>query len=107
MDPKYIALMAVASSAALAVIVWAISDAVVRYAEVRQRRDAGLNGDEISERLSRIESAIDAMSVEVERIGELQRFNAQLRVARPSAEPQVAERAGLLPTQTGRVITPH
>jgi hypothetical protein len=89
MDPKYLALMVIASCAAGALIVWAISDALVRYAEIKRRKDSSLNESEINERLARIESAIEVMSIEVERIGETHRY-------------------ALLPKPNqGRVITPH
>jgi hypothetical protein len=72
----------------------------------RKRIDARLAGtppDAIDARLARIESAIDVIAVEVERIAEAQRFSARLdaerdarRVAAPS--PLGAE---------GRILTPH
>jgi hypothetical protein len=101
-EGKYIALMAIASSAATAVIVWAISDAIVRYAEIKRRRGGEAHERELAERLSRIESSIDAMSMEVERIGEMQRFLGRLPSDAAPDELRLAP-----PTSTGRVITPH
>ena len=40
--------------------------------------DLGRRLDEISDRLSRIDGAVDTMSVEVERISEAQRFTARV-----------------------------
>jgi hypothetical protein len=49
--------------------------------------------DEIADRLSRLEPAIDAMSVEVERISEAQRFTAKILTQRATpldAPPKIA-----------------
>jgi hypothetical protein len=46
-------------------------------------------GPDVTRQLSRIEQAVDAMSIEVERISEAQRYMAKLQAER------VAERAGL------------
>jgi len=49
--------------------------------------------DDISERLSRLEPAIDSMSVEVERISEAQRFTAKIlahRAAQVEAPPKIS-----------------
>lgn len=46
-------------------------------------------GPDVARQLSRIEQAVDAMSIEVERISEAQRYMAKLQTER------VAERAGL------------
>jgi len=58
--------------------------------------------DEISDRLSRIDGAIDTMAVEVERISEAQRFTARVLADRATAGAgalQEKSRAGS--------ITPH
>ncbi len=53
------------------------------------RRDAGRT-DLADERLERIERAIDAVAVEVERIGEMERFASKILAARASElEPSV------------------
>jgi hypothetical protein len=49
--------------------------------------------DEISDRLSRLEPAIDSMSVEVERISEAQRFTAKILTQRSApldAPPKIS-----------------
>ena len=57
------------------------------YAKRREAPAAGLPGDataRIEERLSRIEQAVEAMCVEVERISEGQRFTTKLLSERPA-----------------------
>lgn len=53
-------------------------------------------------RLERLEYAIDAIALEVERLGEGQRFVTKILADRP-AEKQIVDTAA----QRGRVITPH
>jgi hypothetical protein len=55
--------------------------------------------DDIAQRLGRMEQAIDATAVEVERISEAQRFTTKLLVERGHQAPVEGGRA--------RVITPH
>jgi len=55
--------------------------------------------DEIAQRLARMEQAIDATAVEVERISEAQRFTTKLLVERGHQAPIENARA--------RIVTPH
>ncbi|HEY2377335.1 MAG TPA: hypothetical protein VGH98_15265 [Gemmatimonadaceae bacterium] len=55
--------------------------------------------EEIGQRLARMEQAMDATAIEVERISEAQRFTTKLLVERGHQGPGDASRA--------RVITPH
>lgn len=55
--------------------------------------------EEISQRLGRMEQALDATAVEVERISEAQRFTTKLLVERTHQGPVENARA--------RVVTPH
>ncbi|HKN67300.1 MAG TPA: hypothetical protein VJW73_13550 [Gemmatimonadaceae bacterium] len=55
--------------------------------------------EEISQRLGRMEQAIDATAVEVERISEAQRFTTKLLVERGHQAPMEPGRA--------RTVTPH
>lgn len=55
---------------------------------------------ELVERLDRIERAVDVTALEVERIGEGQRFLTRAFGERQIAEPQ-------RPDAAGRVVTPH
>lgn len=57
--------------------------------------------DEIVARMERLDSAVEAVAVEVERISEGQRFTTRLLAERPSVQP-IAER----PRQIGST-TPH
>jgi len=69
---------------------------------VNRRRPAlkeGTTLDEIAGRLSRIEQAVDATAVEVERISEAQRFTTKLLVEKGHQAPVESLR--------GRVVTPH
>ncbi|MFL5613359.1 MAG: hypothetical protein ACJ796_06865 [Gemmatimonadaceae bacterium] len=67
---------------------------------VNRRRPALKEGtlDEIAGRLSRIEQAVDATAVEVERISEAQRFTTKLLVEKGHQVPGESLR---------RVVTPH
>ena len=60
---------------------------------------SGAAVDEISQRLARIEQAVDATAVEVERISEAQRFTTKLLVERSHQPPAENLRA--------RAVTPH
>ena len=55
---------------------------------------------------SRLEQAIDAMAIEIERITEGQRFMTRLLAERTAAERSPRERTPL-PASEPRVITPH
>jgi hypothetical protein len=57
--------------------------------------------DEIGERIGRLDSAVEAVAVEVERISEGQRFTTRLLAERPAVQP-IIER----PRQPG-TTTPH
>jgi hypothetical protein len=65
--------------------------------KVERQRPIAAHG--LSERLDRIESAVESTAIEVERIAEANRFIAKL----------LAERSGAtsLPSRPERVITPH
>ena len=52
---------------------------------------------DISDRLSRIEQAVDTIAIEVERVSEAQRFTSRL----------LAERAEVPARPTAKQITPH
>lgn len=65
-----------------------------------QRRDVEML-NAFTSRFDRLEGAIEAMAVEVERLGEAERFTAKLLVAKGEGAPMNA------PAAEGRVITPH
>ncbi len=79
--------------ASVSFIAWTVSRTVLR---LRQPSTPLLPPD-IEARLDRIESAVEAIAIEVERNGELQRFNARLARSEPSD--------GL--PRLERPITPH
>ena len=79
--------------ASVSFIVWTVARTVLR---LRQPRTP-LPPSDIEARLDRIESAVEAISIEIERNGELQRFNARLARGEPSPELLRIERP----------ITPH
>jgi len=69
---------------------------------------AGLQGGPVRQadleaRLERIEQAVDTIAIEMERIGEGQRFVTKLLAERP-AQQQIAEAKG---PQRDRAVTPH
>ena len=101
MDPAALTLSIMAASAATAFGIKAIVDGVVRVAEARRGDRPGLSADALAQRLDRLETAIDTVAVELERMGEVQRFMAQL----PRAEaplPMTTDPAVRL-----RAVTPH
>ena len=59
---------------------------------------------ENSPRLQRMEQAIESIAVEVERIGEAQRFTTKLLADR---QPEAAARLGVVPRREPGTITPH
>ena len=59
---------------------------------------------ENSPRLQRIEQSVEAIAVEVERIGEAQRFTTKLLSER---QPEAAARIGVAPRREPGTITPH
>ena len=65
----------------------------------RPELKSGSTLDEMSQRLARIEQAVDATAVEVERISEAQRFTTKLLVEKGHQPAVEASRA--------KVVTPH
>ena len=62
----------------------------VRAFEARHRREAIPASSEVTQRLATIESAVEAIAVEVERISENQRFTTRLLAGREGAEGLMA-----------------
>ena len=71
----------------------------VRPPELGRDVTSALN--DISQRLARLEQAVDATSVEIERISEGQRFTTKLLFERSGGQAPAA------PDPSRRVITPH
>ena len=76
-------------------IVWTIARTFIRLKQ--QQSQPTLPSPELEARLARIEAAVESIAIEVERNGELQRFNA--RLAKGDAPP------ARLPVE--RPVTPH
>ena len=93
------AAMFIAFCGAVASIGWSI--AYVWGKRIDATRSDRENGTDVNERLSRIERAVDAVAVEVERLGEGQRFaNRLLR------DPKTGETGPDAPEKY-RINTPH
>ena len=92
-------IMAVAFFTALAIVATSIAKVWMR--RIDARREAPPDRA-LAQQMARIEAAVEAISIEVERISEAQRFSARL-----AAE---GERARLMPpgrASEGRINTPH
>jgi hypothetical protein len=77
-----------------------VIDGLVRLAEARRDAGPGLSPAGLAQRLDRLETAVDTIAVELERMGEVQRFLAQLPRAEapPPRAPDLAVRV--------RAVTP-
>jgi hypothetical protein len=97
-DP-FAAVIAVAFFGTCAVTIKSIAAIWMKRLDARGQ---SLSTSAIEDRLERIESAVDVIAVEVERIAESQRFAVRLAVERDSGR-------GIAPPQAGggRTITPH
>lgn len=81
------------------------SGVLIMWLRTRSLRQTAPNSsqrlDEIMARMERLDAAVEAVAVEIERISEGQRFTTRLLAERPAAQP-IAER----PRQIGST-TPH
>jgi hypothetical protein len=99
MDDAAQAIIAIGFFGAIAVTVMSIASVWRKRIDARLSR---ASPDAIEERLARIETAVDVITVEVERISEAQRFTARL-----DAERETRRVAGpSTPAQVGRIVTP-
>lgn len=91
----------------LAATAWAAAYAWGKWLEHRydeEKPPASVPAGDV-ERLARLESAVEALAVELERIGEAQRYAVKVLDERlPRAIP--AGRSGQ-PGEGGRIVTPH
>jgi hypothetical protein len=94
MDPVIVheAFSLVVSAVVVMVLGLPIIKAVIRRFELKPVRPIELAGIEL--RLQRIETAVDTIAVEVERIAESQRFDARLREGRVPDKPNPALSSG-------------
>jgi len=96
------AIVVVAAAAAAAIIVKTIADTVLRFREVESGKRTAPRDRDVEVRLQRLEAAVDAVALEVERIGEHQRFASQL-----SGQPLPPGPTEGYSSTSGRVVTPH
>jgi|SRR5690242_1228062 hypothetical protein len=66
-------------------------------------KGSGSNNAALESRLARIEEAVDTIAVEIERMGEGQRFVTKLLSERSAQLPEATRGTG----SSGRVTTPH
>lgn len=92
MDPTFFRLASFAIAAVTVItVVKIIANGVMRLAAHQRALLTEPRGAEIEARLDRLETAIDAVAIELERIGEHQRFAAQL-AARAAPKATVVAR---------------
>jgi hypothetical protein len=98
-DPS-IVMLGMSSFVAIAYTVRTIANAAVRHRE-QDRRTAEVNSAAVSDdRLARLESAVESIAIEVERISEGQRFTTRL-LTEQKQQPSLS-----LP-RPGKFDTPH
>jgi len=100
MDDAATAIMAVSFFGTVAVTIRSIASIWGKRIDARRGETSA---DAVDQRLARIETAVDVIAVEVERIAEAQRFAARLDAERdapriPGPSTQAHE---------GRIVTPH
>jgi len=91
------AAMAIALFAGVASVCWSAAFAWAKW--LQYTRKQSMSAPELDHRLERIERAIDTVAVEVERLGEGQRFTARLL--------RDANKTPNNPTEPYRADTPH
>ena len=96
-DPS-IVMLGMSSVASLAYTVRTIANAVVKHRE-QDRRIAEVKFAPVSdERLARLESAVESIAIEVERISEGQRFTTRLLTEQKQQSPIALPRPGKFDT---------
>ncbi len=86
MNPTAQIALIIGACTTIVVVTKAVTAAVVRMRQLqRPSEPVGLDA-----RLERIEAAVEAIAIEVERAGELQRFTARLAAGSPSSSPKDA-----------------
>jgi hypothetical protein len=105
MNDPAAAIIATGFFVTVAVTVKSIANVFAKRFESRGTHAAQLS-PLVEERLARIESAVDVIAVEVERIAEAQRFALRLAEGRDGAAGRAEHRPLPSPAE-GRAITPH
>lgn len=85
----FVAMMAVLGAGTKVILTW-----------IKRPRAPGALPTDLSERLERIERGVDATAIEVERIGEGQRFLTRAVGGHSAADPKHSD-------ASGRIVTPH
>ena len=86
---QLLGLLGVCATIVLSVV--AIAQAYVRSIEVRRKATLPESDPNVQERMSRIEHAVDAIAIEVERISEGQRFTTKLLTERAGDASRLTE----------------
>jgi hypothetical protein len=76
--PPGIVIVAVGGLVASIVIIRTIAETVLRLRDQNRRASASVTSSVSDERIARIEAAVEAIAIEVERISEGQRFTTKL-----------------------------
>jgi hypothetical protein len=87
------AIIALGACATVAIVVVSIGQAYVKGLELQKRAREPQMPPDVQDRMSRIEQAVDAIAIEVERMSEGQRFTTRL-LAERFGEGSTADAAG-------------
>ena len=88
------AIVALGVCATVAITVVSVGRAYVRSLEVQQKPPRPELGHDVQDRMSRIEQAVDAIAIEVERMSEGQRFTTKLLAERFGEQGRGSEAGG-------------
>jgi hypothetical protein len=103
-DPGFIGIIAIVAVVGLASSLTFLRRVLeMRHERLMRRPSPSQSLEALSQRLDRIENAVDATSLEVERIAEASRFMSKLLAERGAAAP-LSPPIGKVPE---KVITPH
>jgi hypothetical protein len=84
MEPGEV-IVALGAFSAITISITIIARSVLRYQETKNRVASGRMQTETDARIERIEHAVDAIAIEIERISEAQRFTTRLLSDRVSS----------------------
>ena len=103
-DPAAITILAVIVCTAGAAIIRTVANTVTRMQELKYRASSGLLDGADDARLKRIEHALEAIAVEVERISENQRFTTKLLSERSGSADHLQGTKPSRGSRDGRVL---
>ena len=98
-DPSTLLLVAVTLGVTVLLAAWFRERRLSRNADSRDQLSAN-----VDDRLTRIEQTLESVAIEIERIGEMERFATKLLASR---QAEMELRSPVPPTAPPRVITPH